>query len=254
MYNFFNYLEVMKLQHKLTRSFKMKSVLLTLISLIASMSMAQIKAIDESGQANLLRDGQQAALLITGKAVQKLKEGISIASDAPIYFAKDGSYAVVGQLDRRGAFSPFSGIFGLRTFERISKEIKNENLFTTYEAVKGYVSAYHSQCQNEDREQRPTTILRVSGVAAEQIFNFLSASEQPGSRSESVDKVAAGEFFYCEKNPQYNHADLNDQGVPVGNPSHMEYTCEFEFSKSGQLEKRSQCKIYGGIISAGGGN
>lgn len=227
----------------------MRHVLTVLfISILSTLASAQIQTIDKSGRAYLLRDKQNAAIVVTGDAVQMLSKKIIQNKFSAITCAP--SYCVVGQFNRAGTLSPLSGVFASeKYFQKFAENEKNPTSLSNALYFEEYGSkAYASpdQCQTPDSRLSGKTVLSLYGITAEQLYYFLNSK---ASKSTDAD------VFNCKKKAEYNYADLSEGGAvyPTTPISHYEYRCEIKFSKVGFPQKPEECRIYGGSISAGGG-
>lgn len=224
-------------------------ILFTLVSILSSFATAGLKAIDTSGTAYLLRDGQNAALVITNEAVKKLAATLHPNEASQLYCGSQ--YCVIGQINRDGEIQNFENKFAAPgVFDKFVKRVTEPQSY----ADQGYAQAFGSeavtfpdQCQDENGRLGNLTALYVEGIAAEQLYNFLNPNK---------DRPEKSTVFNCLKKNEYDHEDTGDTGAIYPNTpiSHVTYRCEIKISPVGVLQREQECKIYGGIISAGGGS
>lgn len=230
---------------------KMKSVvpvrallalLLGLSLFTSSRASSQTRFIDVPGKAYLLRDGQKAALVILGDAAKKLDDTVKPSAASPITCGK--GYCVLAQFTRDGQMESATGEFARSEYysKFIARRAKPNGLAEQfwYEKYGSKASAWDNQCQEIDRRQKDSTILRVEGIAAERLFNF---------------ENKAGKAAHCVKGRELDPDDLGPTGevFPDSPISHSEYFCEFDISPVGEFNEKTECRIYGASSSAGGG-
>lgn len=240
----------------------MKSILLLSLALFTNFTFARqiapgVQSIDEQGKAVILREGQTAAVLVMGDAAKHLKQMMPNLNEKSQIFCGEG-YCLVGQFDRQGRLGAFTALLQRAQIEKNlalkanAQSYYEENLF---EHLAGQAFSNPSQCQDEQRRQIPEVDLVIQGQAAEVLYNFLIVPDNRTERVFGNAKMAAQDLIFCEKLPHHDSADMSENGVPLaGAPlSYTEYSCNFKFSKTGVLQKRQRCNVYGGTISAGGG-
>ena len=215
-------------------------------------------AIDESGTAFLERDGQNALLIIAGAAAKEIASSQTVSqSGGPLQCGEN--YCSIGQISRSGSFGTLTNHFAAPNyFKNFIEKLLRPKSFVDADYPKNFgseVSAYPSQCQDENLRNIPYEEIFIHGKVAEELYNFLMVKESSGERVIGNGKFGKSKLIFCEKIPEINQEDLTQNGVPIPGlpPSSTEYNCHLKVSKSGQLMPRRECHIYGGGSSAGGG-
>ena len=222
--------------------------LFTLIGLLCSMAIGQIQFIDKQGKAFQVRDGQSAAIVITGEAAQLMSSRLKLTSDSQVQCGSN--FCVIGQFNRDGVLAPLTGELSLEKLaKRAQAQLNPTYLFDElyYERYASKASALPDQCQEKTtKELSGMTEVDIEGVTAEMLYNFFGAD---------TAKRKNPNPFNCLKKNQYDQADQGSGGqisdhTPI---SYIEYSCEIKISPEGKLQRPKDCHIYGGSISAGGG-
>ena len=238
----------------------MKSRLLCLLAIMitAPFAFTQAYYIDRSGKAILLRDQQNAAIFIQGEASLLIRSFIKETTPSSQVSCGE-NHCEIGQMDRKGSFSRFSGTFA-RTdyFDEQFKAIAHPTNDSDKLAIERFLSdayAAPTQCQDANGQTRKTLMISLEGLTAERLFNYILKSATKSPRSMATEKSGSKNYFFCERIPVWESADYPDGFIPKNiPPSYQEYRCVFELDQQGRLVPRPECQIYGGAISAGGGS
>lgn len=228
-------------------------LLSALVFVFGSISNAQVQAIDVRGSAYMVRDGQNASILIADAAVAKILSVVSSTVTSAVQCTS--SYCVIGQISRQGVIAPLTGNFvGQGYFDRLLSERRQK--FAQYDAFEkhgGTADAYVSQCQDpRTRVQKSFMRVTIEGRVAERLYNFLTVRTRRAP--ESNTRNGASRLLTCSKRVEHDQADVPPTGaIAPGMPiSHFEYACDFEITKSGGLSRIDECPIFGASSSAGG--
>lgn len=245
----------------------MKSLFIAFgVCLFTSAAGAQIQFLDTPAVSHLLRDHENAAMMISGKGAKTIASYIedSANPNAPVRCWHAGSdkktetFCAIGQISRQGGISAISGEFAHPDFfaNVLKKKTKPNGLVDTawFEKYATETAVYPNQCQSPNYRRLQTLNVDIEGLAAEQLYNFLSVQEAT-SDSGSTTKESPDHFFSCEKSSRYDQADIDPNGSIAEDvrPSYTEYACSFRVLKSANLAVIIPCSIYGASSSAGGG-
>ena len=238
----------------------MKFSLIFCLILNTAMASAELVFIDRSGPSLWVRDQQRGALVITGEAAQMIAKEVNQSTRDSQITCGDG-YCVLGEMNRQGEFASLDGKFySPDYFSKLLARMKKPTYLAEEDRFKKFTTlafAYPTQCQEKNLKPRDTLTITVEGMAAQQIYNFITNFEQNSDRFGAKEKSDAKKYFACEKMPQYDQADIDHEtgAILEGSPiSYVDYRCKFEVDRKGLLLRNKDCHIYGGAISAGGGN